>query len=114
MLPLRNPRLDNPMGRLPTAHVDARDADLLRQHASQAGISMQEALRQVVALYFRQPFPLSTQRLARAGDDRLPQTKAPKHIVEGVEALTKALGLTRGEVLRQIVRGTLRKRHGRH
>lgn len=114
MLPLRNPRLDNPMGRLPTAHVGTRDAELLRQLADEHGISLQETLRQVLALYFRQPFPLSPKRLGQAGGDRLPQTKAPKHIVEGVEALTKALGLTRGEVLRQIVRGTLRKRHGRH
>ncbi|WP_425493458.1 ribbon-helix-helix domain-containing protein [Marilutibacter chinensis] len=114
MLPLRNPRLDQPTGRLPTAHVDARDAEQLRQLADQAGISMPEALRQILALYFRQPFLLSPKRMAHAGGDRLPQTKAPQHIVEGIDTLAKALGLTRGEVMRQIVRGTLKKHHALH
>ncbi|MBH1839209.1 hypothetical protein I5W21_06035 [Stenotrophomonas maltophilia] len=114
MLSLHNPRLANPMGRLPTANVGTRDAKRLRQLADEHGISLQEALRQVLALYFRQPFALSSKRLGQAGGDRLPQTKAPMHLVEGVETLAKALGLTRGEVLRQIVRGTLSTCHDHH
>lgn len=113
MLPLRNPRLDNPMGRLPTSFVNAQDADEVRRLAEKHGISFNEAVRQMVALYFRQPFPLSNKRMGGDKKDRLPQMVAPSHVVEGIHALASSLGHTRGEVLRQIIRGTLRKRRGR-
>jgi hypothetical protein len=45
--------------------------------------------------------------------DRLPEMVAPRHVVEGIGVLASSLGHTRGEVLRQIIRGTLRKRRGR-
>ena len=113
MLPLRNPRLDNPMGRLPTSFVNAGDVDEIRRLAEKHGIPFNEAVRQMLALYFRQPFPLSNKRMGGDKTDRLPQMVAPRHIVEGIAVLAKALSLTRGEVLRQIIRGTLRKRRGR-
>lgn len=112
MLPLRNPRLDNPMGRLPTSFVNARDADEVRQLAEKHGIPFNEAVRQILALYFRQPFPLSSKRMGDSKTDRLPEMVAPRHIVEGIELLATTLGVTRGEVLRQIIRGSLRKRRG--
>ena len=114
MLPLRNPRLDNPMGRLPTSFINAHDADEVRRLAEKHGISFNEAVRQMVALYFRQPFPLSNKRMGGDKKDRLPQMVAPRHLVEGINVLASSLGHTRGEVLRQIIRGSLRKRHGRH
>lgn len=114
MLPLRNPSVDNPQGFLPTARAHPRDAQLLRQLAEQHGISLQEALRQVLALYFRQPFLLSGHDLAHTGGDRLPQTRAPKHLIDGVAGLAEALKVSRSEVMRQIVRGTLKRHHGTH
>lgn len=113
MLPLRNPRLDNPMGRLPTSFINAHDADEVRRLAEKHGIPFNEAVRQIVALYFRQPFPLSSKRMGESKTDRLPEMVAPRHIVEGIGGLASSLGHTRGEVLRQIIRGTLRKRRGR-
>ena len=113
MLPLRNPRLDNPTGRLPTSYVNAHDADEIRRLAEKHEIPFNEAVRQILALYFRQPFPLSSKRMGDSKTGRLPEMVAPRHIVEGIEVLATTLGLTRGEVLRQIIRGTLRKRHGR-
>lgn len=113
MLPLRNPRLDNPMGRLPTSHVHAHDAEQIRRLAQTHGISFNEAFRQILALYFRQPFPLSRKKMGDSKDDRLPQVRARRHVVEGIEVLANTLDLTRGEVMRQIVRGTLKKHHGR-
>lgn len=114
MLPLRNPRLDNPTGRLPTSYVNAHDADEVRRLAEKHEIPFNEAVRQILALYFRQPFPLSSKRMGDSKTDRLPEMVAPRHVVDGVEVLANTLGLTRGEVLRQIIRGTLRRRHGRH
>lgn len=114
MLSLRNPRLDNPMGRLPTSFVNAHDADEIRRLAGKHGIPFNEAVRQILSLYFIQPFPLSSKRMGDSKTDRLPQMVARRHIVEGIEVLATTLGLTRGEVLRQIIRGTLRKHHGRH
>lgn len=105
MLPLRNPRLDNPVKRLPTTFIDAADAARLRELARANGIPFNEALRQVLALYFDQPFSLNTGRV------RLPQLNAPANIVRGVDALSEELGVPRGEVLRKIVGETLRK-HG--
>ena len=113
MLPLRNPRLDNPTGRLPTSYVNAHDADEVRRLAEKHEIPFNEAVRQILALYFRQPFPLSSTRMGDSKTDRLPQMVAPRYVTEGVDVLATTLGLTRGEVLRQIIRGTLRKRHGR-
>ena len=113
MLSLRNPRLENPMGRLPTSYVNARDADEVRRLAEKHGIPFNEAVRQIVALYFRQPFPLSSKRMGDSKTDRLPEMVAPRHLVEGIGVLASSLGHTRGEVLRQIIRGTLRKRRGR-
>lgn len=114
MLSLRNPCLDNPMGRLPTSFVNARDADEIRRLASHHGIPFNEAVRQILALYLRQPFPLSSKRMGDSKTDRLPEMVAPLHVVEGVSVLALSLGHTRGEMLRQIIRGTLRKHHGRH
>lgn len=111
---LRNPCLDNPMGRLPTSFVNACDADEIRRLASHHGIPFNEAVRQILALYLRQPFPLSSKRMGDSKTDRLPEMVAPLHVVEGVSVLALSLGHTRGEVLRQIIRGTLRKHHGRH
>ena len=113
MLSLRNPRLDNPMGRLPTSFINAHDADKVRQLAMKHGIPFNEAVRQILALYLRQPFPLSSKRMGDSKTDRLPEMVAPRHVVEGIHALASSLGHTRGEVLRQIIRGTLRKRRGR-
>jgi len=114
MLALRNPRLDNPMGRLPTAHASPRDIELIRALALQHGMSFNEAYRQILAHYLRQPFPLSSKRMGDSKTDRLPEMVAPRHIVEGIDVLASSLGHTRGEVLRQIIRGSLRKRHDRH
>jgi hypothetical protein len=114
MIAIRNPRLDNPMGRLPTAHASPRDIELIRGLALQHGMSFNEAYRQILALYLRQPFPLSSKRMGDSKTDRLPEMVAPRHIIEGIDVLASSLGHTRGEVLRQIIRGSLRKRHDRH
>lgn len=113
MIAIRNPRLDNPMGRLPTAHASPRDIELIRGLALQHGMSFNEAYRQILALYLRQPFPLSSKRMGDSKTDRLPEMVAPRHVVEGIGVLALSMGHTRGEVLRQIIRGTLRKRRGR-
>lgn len=113
MIAIRNPRLDNPMGRLPTAHASPRDIELIRGLALQHGMSFNEAYRQILALYLRQPFPLSSKRMGDSKTDRLPEMVAPRHVVEGIGVLASSMGHTRGEVLRQIIRGTLRKRRGR-
>lgn len=113
MIAIRNPRLDNPMGRLPTAHASPRDIELIRGLALQHGMSFNEAYRQILALYLRHPFPLSSKRMGDSKTDRLPEMVAPRHVVEGIGVLASSMGHTRGEVLRQIIRGTLRKRRGR-
>ena len=100
MIALRNPRLDNPMGRLPTAHASPRDIELIRGLALQHGMSFNEAYRQILALYLRQPFPLSSKRMGDSKTDRLPEMVAPRHIIEGIDVLASSLGHTRGEVLR--------------
>ena len=48
MLPLRNPRLDNPTGRLPTSFVNAGDADEIRRLAEKHDIPFNEAVRQII------------------------------------------------------------------
>lgn len=111
MIAIRNPRLDNPMGRLPTAHASPRDIELIRGLALQHGMSFNEAYRQILALYLRQPFPLSTTKVAPASGAWLPQMTAPRHVVNGIDELAMSMGRSRGEVLRQIVRGTLKRHH---
>lgn len=109
------PRIAPPS--LPMGRDHERVLELLARHAKNAGVSMPEAMRQILEAFTQDPEAASAEAPSIAGpwdkpmEGRWARIECPQHpeLPERVRAQAQAAGITAPELIRRAVRRFLRE-----